>query len=69
MLSQVKVVSGKYSGITARIEERDVRKGMATVLLRSASSFYRLGTTVLGLGTKTNGAGRKGVEKEHERSL
>ena len=35
----MKVVSGKYSGIVARIEERDVRKGLAAVLLRSASSF------------------------------
>lgn len=31
---KVKVVSGKYTGIVARIEERDVRKGTATVLLR-----------------------------------
>ena len=39
VLVQVKVVSGKYTGILARIEERDVRKGTATVLLRSAYSY------------------------------
>ena len=39
VLVQVKVVSGKYTGIVARIEERDVRKGTATVLLRSAYSY------------------------------